>query len=177
MTIKQEIEKKVLGLFEEYKSSSMSDIQLLESLRREADGSSFLFSFLLEKFLEISYSNRSIALSKGLLKYYLKSEFKEYPDYIFIGGNVDDKNTEIIKTTDGIVIQKGLFIKIIEKLKLNETLNSYIKYLIINEREINEDKYLTNDEIKKYSKIDNVINMVFKEFDKKIESKKRLISF
>lgn len=177
MSLKLDTENKVLELLEKFKSGSLTDIELIESIRKEANGSSFLFSFLLEKFLEKAYSKRYIMLSKGLLKYYLKLDKKENPDYIFVGGNVGDGSIEVIKTAGGIVVQKGLFIKIIEKLKLNETLNSYIKYLIINEEEINEDKYLTIDEIKKYSKIDKVIDILFKEFDKKIDSKKRFISF
>ncbi len=175
MNINQYIESRIVSLFEKFKDSSMSDMDLIKSLREEADKSSILFYFLLEKMLVIALSKGCIILSKGLLKYYLKSDYKEYPDYVYIGGTAKDDDESIIKSVHGIVIKKGIFIKIIEKLNLNNMLNSYIKFLIIQEPEINEQQYLSKKEIENYSDIDSVIEIMYNEFDKKIEPNKRIL--
>lgn len=177
MRIIKFIDERIKKLFYEFKDSTITPTELAESLRKEADKSSFLFSFLLEKLLVVAFAKGYIVLSKAILKNYLSSECKEFPDYIYIGGTAGDEDESVIKAAHGIVIKKGLFIKLIEKLDLNETLNAYIKFLLIHEEEINEDLYLSKKEIKKYFKIDSVIGVLYKEFDKKITSRKKVINF
>ncbi|MBU1205289.1 MAG: hypothetical protein KJ968_04310 [Nanoarchaeota archaeon] len=63
-----------------------------------------------------------------------------------------------------------------EKLNFNNTLNSYIKFLIIHELEINEQQYLSKEEIENYSNIDSVIEIMYNEFDKNIEPNKRILN-
>ena len=176
MNINQYIEDKIISLFEKFSDSSMSDTDLIRYLRKEADKSSILFYFLLEKILGTALSKSYIILSKGLLKYYLRSDYKEDPDYVYIGGTAKDDDEGIIKSVHGIVIKKGIFIRIIEKLNLNNTLNSYIKFLIIQELEVNEKLYLSKEEIENYSDLDSVIEIMYDEFDKKIEPNKRILN-
>jgi len=177
MNVKQYIHKKIEELFNKFRVSSMSATELIENLRGESNGSSILFYLLLEQLLIFSFSKKYIILSKGLLKHYLKSEYKESPDYIYIGGNTEEEDENVIKTAHGIVIKKGIFIKIIEKLNLKESLNAYVKFLIINEEEINEKHYLSETEIKKYSDINYIVEVMYKEFDKKIDDGKKIINF
>lgn len=177
MNIRQYTDKRIIGLFNKFKDSAMTPTELVESLRKEADRSTFLFSFLLERLLVIVFSRGYIILSKGMLKNYLSSDCKEFSDYIYIGGTADDEDENIIKAAHGIVIKKGMFIRIIQKLNLNETLNAYIKFLLIHEEEINESLYLSKKEIKKYSNINSVIETLYKEFDKKVTLGKKLINF
>lgn len=176
MNIDQYIESRIVSLFEKFKDNSMSDMDLIKSLREEADKSSILFYFLLEKILGTALSKGYIILSRGLLKYYLRSNYKEHPDYVYIGGTADDDDKSVIKTVHGIVIKKGIFIKIIEKLNFNNTLNSYIKFLIIQELEVNEKLYLSKEEIENYSDLDSVIEIMYDEFDKKIDLNKRILN-
>ena len=175
MNINQYIEDRISNLFKKFRDTSMSDIDLIKSLRDESNKSSILFYFLLEKILGTALSKGYIILSKGLLKYYLRSDYKEHPDYIYIGGTAKADDESIIKIVQGIVIKKGIFIRIIEKLNLNNTLNSYIKFLIIQEFEVNEKLYLSKEEIENYSDLDSVIEIMYNEFDKKIEQNKRIL--
>ena len=173
MDIKKDIDTEIMKLFKKFRDSSMSSEEIVESLRESAGKSSLLFNFLLERILIMAFYKGYIIISKGMLKSYLKSEHKDLPDYIYIGGTADDES--VIKAAHGITIKKGIFIKIIEKLNLNNTLNKYIKFLMIHEPEINENTYLSKEEIKQYSDINSVIEVMYKEFDKKVDANKKIM--
>jgi hypothetical protein len=175
MKISSIIHKKIEELLEAYSSDKLSETELISELHLEANGSSIIFSSLIEMFLKIAYDNGQIVLSKYLLKQYLQSEHKELCDYAYIGGEANEEI--VIKSVHGISIFKGIFIPILEKLNLTNTLNAYIKYLIIIADEINESRYLSKQEIEQYSQLDKVINILFEEYDSKIDSDKKILYY
>jgi hypothetical protein len=178
MSLNQTITKKIEDIFSKFeKDKSTSDVDLINALRVEADGSSILFYFLLEKLLAVSFSRKKIILSKALLKYHLKSKYNENSDYIYLGGKATDDDDSIIKSAHDIVIKKGIFLRIIEKLRLTETLNAYVKFLMIREQEINESKYLSIADIKKYSDLDFIVEVMSDEFERKVDVKRRIEKF
>jgi len=168
------VDKKVEELLDNYIHSNLSDVELISELRLEAKGSSIIFSLLVERLLLVSYDTEHIILSKYLLKQYLQSEHKELYDYAYIGGDASEEIA--IKSAYGVDIFKGIFIRIMEKLNLTDTLNAYIKYLIIIGDEINESRCLSKEDIEKYSSINEIINILFEEFDSKFDSKKRYLN-
>ncbi len=175
--IKSQIEKKLNEILSKFVEGKIkNDIELLNIIRKESSSSHTLFYFLLEKFLEIAYHQNILILSKSVLRYYLKSRIKEDGDYIYIGDvtkNLDDS----IKIDLDTYIEKGLFIKIIEKMNLKKTLDSYKKFLIVNEDEIDSTRILNENEIKKFKQIDSVIHVFWKEFDSVVPKGKRYIKF
>jgi len=175
MSINSAAYKKIEELLDNYSNNKLSDIELVSELHSEAKGSSIIFSLLLEKLLAIAYDNGQIILSKTILKQYLQSKHKEFDDYAYIGGDASEETS--IKSVHGISVYRGIFIKILEKLNFEETLNAYIKYLIIQADEINESKYLSKQDIEKYSGLNEIIEILFGEFNAKIDSNKRIINY
>jgi hypothetical protein len=170
------LDKKVEEILTNYINNNLSDVELISELRLEAKGSSIIFSLLIERLLLVAYDNGQIILSKYLLKQYLQSEHKELYDYAYIGGEASEEIA--IKSVHGISIFKGIFIRILEKLNFTDTLNAYVKYLIILEKnEINASKCLSKQDIDKYSKLDDIINILFEEFDTKINSNKKILVY
>jgi len=176
MTLKKEIEERIGTIFEEFKNTDMTDVELIERLRKEAEKSSVFFHIFIETVLGVAYSRGYIILSKGLLKYYLKSDYKTktMDDYLAY----DDHTDEDIITPSGKVLHKGLLIKILERLALTETLQAYIKYLILVEDEDEPDSDKSSSETTDTSAVrESLLGLLWKEFDEKVSTDNKLLQF
>lgn len=163
MTILKQIKEWANAFLEKIEKEEIREEELIKLIRIEEENqSSLLFYFLLEILLKVAYENKKIIISKGLLKYYLKSKFKESKDYLFYG---EIKSCEVEELDNGLMLNKGLFIKIIDQLGLKESKMAYIKYLIAKDEEFRD--MLNNEEKIKYGKLDAIIELLFEEIDSK----------
>lgn len=158
MTLLNEIDAWIKGLYREIELGKIDELGIIKQIRSEENNeSSLLFYFLIERFLLFGLKNKKIVASKGILKYYLNSKYKEYEDYLFYGNKVDE---EVEKVSDEVYLRKGIFIKIIELLNLQKTKHVYIDYLFSTDEEFNKIK-------NKKTTLDDVIKVLFREFDEK----------
>jgi hypothetical protein len=167
MTIIDEIDKKLNSYINRLETSNISDVDLITAFRNEEDNqSSILFNFLIERFLLLLNKQNKVIASRGILKYYLNFENKEHYDNIFFG----DLKENLEDIGGGLVLNKGLFIRIIESLGLNKTKKAYISYLINQDEEIqaNVHDYPYDKAIMDTS---DVLDVMFSEFDEKLKDK------
>ncbi|MEM4330771.1 MAG: hypothetical protein QW273_02060, partial [Candidatus Pacearchaeota archaeon] len=102
-------------------------------------------------------------------------------EHVFIGKAGSGETNEYKEFFPGIIIQKEIFYKVLEALKLKETLHAYSYYLIINEEEIKENpkqlfRYISKEEINAYKKFDKIKEIFEKEYSKKINEKEKVIN-
>lgn len=174
MIKKIQIERKLNEILSKFIGGQIkNDVELIDVIRKVSSGSHILFYFILEKFLETAYKRNIVILSKSILIYYLKSKIKENGDYIYIG----DATTDSIKIDLDTYIERGLFIKITEKMRLEKTLDAYKKFLISNEDEINPTRILDKNEIKKFKQIESVVHVFWEEFDSVVPKNRHYIKF
>lgn len=167
MTLSRVMNNELTKLFHEFKDSDMTDIELIKRLRKEEDEkSSLLFYIFLERLLKIAYEEGFVIVSKGLLKQYFKSHLKEEKSQAYYG-SADDKK-DIIEIRDGIEVKKDLFIKMLEALSLTKTMEAYVSCLVEN---INDDD---KDRIECDGK-EEIIELMFNEFDEKLSHKPKII--
>ncbi len=172
MTLHDQLERESEALVESYLSTGMEDVELLQAERRQSGSSKLLFSLLLEG-IYLAAERRGLALtSKGLLKHYLKSEYKEQEDLVYFGGSTDEQDPRVIKAGRSIEFRKGIALRTLEALGWSRTLNAYIKHLMIEEREIAEEQHMASEEIRQFRDIDGVIDILFKEEDSDTKTKR-----
>lgn len=158
MTLLNKIDSWIEKLYRQIELSEIDDSEIINKIRSEENNeSSLLFYFLIERFLLLGLKNKKIVVSKGILKHYLNSKYKEHEDYLFYGKK---ENEEIERITDEIYLKKGIFIKIIEILNLEKTKQFYINYLFSSDKEFDKTKNKTLS-------IDEVIETLFHEIDGK----------
>lgn len=136
--------------------------------------SSLFFTFLCEELYKICLENKKIVKNLYLIKHVPKTE------YIYIGKQGSGETQTYKEIFPGLILKKGTFFKIVDKLDLTKTKESYIYYLITNEEELIESKnyllnYLTESQIKKYKKM-NIDELLTEEFKNKLKKKPRLIN-
>lgn len=140
-------------------SHRLSDKELISKIREfEEHKSSVLFYYLVERLIAAAFDNGIVIASKALLKYYLESNIKELEDSIYYGEECE--GCEVLQ--EGIILKKGLFLKVIECLGLTKTKDAYIKHLIANDEEF---AHLLTEKDKKYKDLDLVKQVLFEEFE------------
>lgn len=156
MKITKYIEQKLNSLFEEFKNDDKMDAgDLLEILRKESGEFPYFFDMLLEKLLAQAFEKGYIITSPGVYKFYLQSAYMSDPDKL----NPSDIHTiytgsEYVKVgNEKVEVLAGLFLKIINKIKLNKTKQAYIEYLL---KKISHDEFI------------RIMYSEFKQFKKKI---------
>jgi hypothetical protein len=145
------------------------DTELTELLREESKGSSVLFYLLIEKMFELAFGRNIVILSKGLLKYYFKSEVKENDAFVFVGRA---NNEYVISWAD-----KTLIVNILEKLKMEKTIDAYGHYVSFRHPEETNPDFFRQPDVKKFKDIESVIHVFLKEFDSVVPIDKRYIKF
>lgn len=174
------INKRVKELFERYEKE---DFNIIEELMKEAgyktksatsggiskDFSFYFFSFLIERIYEFGIKKKKVINSLYLVKNLPKSIG------ISIGQKNNNPNTE--EVYPGVILHKDTFIKVLEILGLKETKQVYINWEIIQDNELNKKVYLSDNQIKKFGQEQAIEDSLTDEWERKIKSKQRLISF
>lgn len=155
MVLLREIDKWISRFYELVESNSLSEEELIHTIREQSGTSSLLFSFLVERILFWGLEKNKIIVSKALLKNYLNTKFKDHKDYLYYGSGENNSDEEV---EDGIYLKKGVFIRVVEKLSLVKTKSTYIKYLF-SDPEFDHKEYAV--------KKDDVIRVLFNEIGEK----------
>ena len=176
VTLQHDVEREAERLLKEYQESDMTDINLLEALRRHSGTSPILFSLLLENLFLAAEKNGVVIASKGLIKQYMKTEHKEHPDYLYVGGETSDDDDTVIKTVHAIEIKKGILLRTLEALGLEKTVNAYVKHLLIREGEMHEARYLQKEDVERFADIDEVVSILFEECNEKFTPGEKVLT-
>ena len=128
------------------------------------------FSFLIEKLYKLCLKEGKIINAPYLIKNLPR-------DAGLSQGKIANGklNGEMQEYYPGIILHKDIFIKILEKLNLEKTKQIYINWLIINDKEINSQDYLSDKQIAA-CEYEYKVNEVFsEEYEKKLKNKPRII--
>lgn len=162
--------EEILALFEQ---GELGEVELIQRLRDETRSNIF-FKFFIERLLRIAYEQHKVVASKGLLKHYLLSEVREDTSFSFVG--FQPKSQDALEIDGPNKIKKGLFFKIIEQLGLERTTHAYTAYLLLHADEFDGEEYLQPDD-KQYKNLNTVVETLFEEFDEKLGSEAKIITF
>lgn len=164
------IRKTLDSILKDYiKGKIKDDIELTERLRKESKGSSVLFYFLIEHLFVLAYGKNILILSKGLLKYYLKSEVKDYHAFVLVG-RVKNEYTISWADTD-------MFVYVLRELKMEKTIDAYGRYLSFKHPEEADPEFFRRSNVKKFKDIEAVVHVFLKEFDSIVPADKRYMRF
>ena len=177
MEIHKYIEQRLTEILNQYKDTEMSEEQLLVTLRQEINETN-LVNWLRLKFMQNAFDKYYIILSPALLKLLFdkvppifkdRSILADYP--IELGNH--DRNSFNVNSKKLDIVSKGLFVEIIEMLGLKKSLESYIKHKLIKLGSSAAGYETLNKKDKKdYADYERVLDIFFKELDKKYGNKK-----
>ncbi len=170
-----QIDKKLLEIYENQRENEKDRTgwEYIQELKKEADNNLFLFSFFVYRSFELVFEKKKELINLPHMIKELLRTFYHYEHFIpkAAGSSTEDE----IELFPGIIFAKGITYKILEHLKLEETKVSFSYYLMIWEEEINEKKYLSEDQIRRFKSIERIIEVFLDEYNKKLKNKPRII--
>jgi hypothetical protein len=148
MKISQQIDKRLEEIYEKFRKDAkdLTGWDLTQELKKESEGNNFLSSYLNYRIFEIAWTKKEIITAFNLLKNLIISPWRE--DQILI--EVGEDKTGLEEIFEGIYLKKGISLKVLDKLKLKETKNFLINFLMLKNNEINPKIYLGEKMIQQY---------------------------
>lgn len=170
-----QIDERLLEIYDKQRKNNEDKTgwSFVQELKKEANNHFFLFSFFIYRTFELVFEKKKelIALPH-IIKELLRSPW-HYEHFIpKKRGSASDEEIEIFP---GIIFVKGITCNILERLNLEKTKTSFLYHLMIKEKEINEELYLSKEQIKKFSDVEGVIEVFLEEYDRKFKNKVRIV--
>jgi len=159
------IDKRLIEIYEEHKKDSedITGWHLLQKLKKEAKYHIFLYYFLVYRLFEVVYQRGEIIKYQHMIKELLRCP---YHTEQFVPKERGSANEDEVEIFPGIIFTKGITTRILEGLGLHNTLKSFLYHLMIKEEEINEKRYLSEEEVSNFSDIENIIEIFLEEYQK-----------
>lgn len=173
------VNQQVRKLLEKYKKEDFDIAQalMIEAGYKEGEEETFsssFFSFLCERIYETAMQDKIIINNLYLIKHLPKKE------YAYIGERGIGEGPRYKEIFPGILIYKSLLYKVLDKLGLTASKEAYINCIIVNEKELNEDRayllnYFSKEQIKRFKSFDIFDKTLKAEYEKKLRNKNKLI--
>ncbi len=171
MKIYTQINNKLGEIYDEFKKDKqdLTGWSLMQKIKEEANFEESLENLLTYKLFEIALSKKEIINIPNLIKLLIASKNKKEKVSIEIEGETKDYQ-ELYR---GVYLKKGALTQILETLRLTETLDFFIKFVILDDEEINPNYYVGEKLIKEYGKDKKeLIEKIIKTFEREYEKKK-----
>ena len=179
MKLYKRINKRLEEIYDEFKKDKLdlTGWSLMQKIKEEANFEESLENFLIYRLFEIALNKKEIINIPNLIKLLIVSKNKKEKISIEIEGETKDYQ-ELYR---GVYLKKGALTQILKNLKLVETLDFFIKFIILEDEKINPKYYVGEKLTEKYSKdkkefINYIINTFEKEYGrKKLKEKGRIL--
>ena len=169
----KEIDKKLKEIYKKQKNNKKdkTGFDFVQALKKEANYNPFLFYFLVYRTFELALENNEVINLPYMVKELLRSPY-HYENLV----DVEDTSPKETIEIPGFIFEKGVATKVLEKLKLEETKKAFLYHLLIKQKEINPEAYLSKEQISKLYNIESVIQIYLKEYQKKkLKNKSKFI--